>query len=424
MKVNQTNLCKFANYFLTDMDTTYRLHTLANGLRIVYSRRPGNVAYCGLAVNAGSRDEEPSLYGLAHFVEHTIFKGTRKRRAWHILNRMELVGGELNAYTTKEETLVYSVFPSGNMERAVELISDLVMNSVFPEKELEKEREVVLEEIHSYLDTPSEAIYDDFEDMIFSGNSLGHNILGTEECLSRMGTEECRRYLKSLYVPENMVLFAVGSIAEDKMFRLAERYFSPMHHTLVRNPRVPVTMSPVFSEVKSIDSHQAHTVVGVPTFGMHDNRKYALLLLNNMLGGPGMNSILNVAIRERRGYAYTVESSVTLFSDCGLFTVYFGSDERQVRKCLKIIDNEIDRIASGGLKEKALEAAKKQYVGQLLVSSENPESHALSLGKGILNFGQVNTINEIADMIRAVSAEELRSVAESISGKCSSLIFV
>ena len=197
-----------------------------------------------------------------------------------------------------------------------------------------------------------------------------------------------------------------------------------MHHTLVRNPRVPVTMSPVFSEVKSIDSHQAHTVVGVPTFGMHDNRKYALLLLNNMLGGPGMNSILNVAIRERRGYAYTVESSVTLFSDCGLFTVYFGSDERQVRKCLKIIDNEIARIASGGLKEKALEAAKKQYVGQLLVSSENPESHALSLGKGILNFGQVNTINEIADIIRSVSAEELRSVAESISGKCSSLIFV
>lgn len=405
------------------MDESYTLHTLSNGLRVAYSQRNGNVAYCGVAVNAGSRDEQPKHHGLAHFVEHTIFKGTRRRKAWHILNRMELVGGELNAYTTKEETLVYSVFPAGNMERAVELIADLVLNSMFPAKELEKEREVVLEEINSYRDTPSEAIYDDFEDLIFKGGELGHNILGTKECLSRIGSAECMDYLKNLYVPSNMVLFAVGSIPDDKMFRLAERYFSPMHHSEVRRPRVPSPLLPPFDVCVNADSHQAHTLTGAVTFGMHDSRKYALLLLNNMLGGPGMNSILNVAIRERRGYAYTVESSVTLFSDCGLMEIYFGSDERHVKRCLKLIDDEICRIASGGMRPAAIEAAKKQFVGQLLVGSENLESNALSLGKGVLNFGKVDSINDIAERIRAVSATELSEAAQLIA-KRSTLVFL
>lgn len=399
------------------------MHTLANGLRIAYSRRQGNVAYCGLAVNAGSRDESPEHHGLAHFVEHTIFKGTKKRRAWHILNRMERVGGELNAYTTKEETLVYSVFPSGNMERAVELISDLVTNSVFPEKELMKEKEVVIEEIQSYRDTPSEAIFDDFEDIIFKGNELGHNILGTEECLERIGSAECMNHLKRLYVPENMVLFAVGSIPEEKMLRLAERYFAHIDHRLpLRHRTTPVIATP-FNTEKLIDSHQAHTIVGAPTFGMHDANKYALLLLNNIIGGPGMNSTLNVAIRERRGYAYTVESSVTLFSDCGLLTIYFGSDEKHVDKCLQLIHRELDRFASKQLSQTALDAAKKQFIGQLLVGSENPENYALSLGKSILNFGNFNSVNEIADRIRAVTPDQIRLAAEAIVPRCSTLRF-
>lgn len=406
------------------MEENSTIHRLSNGLRVVYSRRGGNVAYCGLAVNAGSRDEQ-SLHGLAHFVEHTIFKGTRRRRSWHILNRMELVGGELNAYTTKEETLVYSVFPTGNMERAVELIADLVQNSIFPERELELEREVVLEEIHSYRDTPSEAVYDDFEDLLFAGNPLGHNILGTEETLAEIGTNECRRYLTDLYVPENMVLFAVGGISPEKMFRLAERHFSAMHHPLSRPPREAVTVRPqTFHEVRNIASHQAHCVLGIPTFGMHDPRKYGLLLLNNMLGGPCMNSMLNVAIRERRGYAYTVESSVTLFSDCGLFTVYFGSDDRQAKKCVRLIDNTLRRLADERLRPHRLEAAKKQFAGQLLVGSESLESYALSLGKSVLNFGHVDSINVIADRIKAVTADEIREMAGIISGNYSMLTFV
>ncbi len=406
------------------MDKNYTLHTLKNGLRVVYSQSKSDVSYCGLATKVGSRDELDNQFGLAHFVEHTIFKGTKKRRAWHILNRMELVGGELNAYTTKEETLIYSVFPRGNMARAMELISDLVMNSVFPEKEIEKEREVVIEEIQSYLDTPSEAIYDDFEDLIFKGTSLGHNILGDEQCLYNLYSEDCMNYLKSNYVPENMVLFAVSKEPAEKIFRLAERHFGGMNKTLQPRKKSNLILNNHFNEVRDISSHQAHTIVGTPTYGMHDERKYALLLLNNILGGPGMNSTLNVAIRERHGYAYMVESSVTLFSDCGLFNIYFGSDSRAVKKCLKLIDNEMDRIASGKMTAKALEAAKKQYIGQLIVSSDSLENYALALGKGILYFDQMNSIEEISEMIRSVSSEQIRETAEMLKKGYSTLTFL
>ena len=405
------------------MDGNSIIHVLENGLRIVYTQRKSNVAYCGIAVNAGSRDEA-ELHGLAHFVEHTIFKGTRRRRAWHILNRMELVGGELNAYTTKEETLVYSVFPAGNMERAVELIADLVQNSIFPEKELEKERKVVLEEIHSYRDTPSESIYDDFEDLVFAGHPLGHNILGSEKSLSRIGQTECRRYLTELYVPANMVLFAVGRISPERMIKLAERYFAVMHHKLERPQRIPACIASPFYETRNIRSHQAHCIIGAPTFGMHDSRKYALLLLNNMLGGPGMNSALNVAIRERRGYAYTVEAATTLFTDCGLFTVYFGCDARQIEKCLRLVDNEIRRLASDSLKQHTLNAAKKQYIGQLLVGSESVEGFALSTGKNVLYFGKAGSVKETTERINAIAIDEIRDIAAGIADNLSTLIYL
>ena len=405
------------------MDNNCIIHTLANGMRAVYCQRRGNVAYCGVAVDAGSRDEAADK-GLAHFVEHTIFKGTARRRAWHILNRMELVGGELNAYTTKEETLVYSLFPKGNMPRAMELIADLVQNSVFPCRELEKEREVVLEEILSYRDSPSEAIYDDFEDLIFAGNALGHNILGDEESLQGLSSEKCRKFIENLYTPDNMVLFGVGDTAPDRFFSLAERHFGGFRRTLARPQRIAPAAVPQFAETRNVDSHQAHTLIGIPTFGMHDERKYALLLLNNILGGPGMNSLLNVAIRERHGYAYTVESAVTLFSDCGLMTVYFGSDERYAKRCLQLVDRTLDRLASSAMSQRALEAAKKQYAGQLLVGSESLEGTALSMGKSVMHFGSVNTVDEITDRIRSVTTDQLRDAATTIAHRYSRLTFL
>lgn len=393
----------------------YYNHTLSNGLRIVHVPTASRVAYCGLSINAGSRDDLQGKSGLAHFVEHTIFKGTKHRRSWHIINRMERVGGELNAYTTKEGTALYSLFPCEHFERAVELIADLVANSQFPESELAKEREVVLEEIDSYRDTPMDAAYDDFEDMLFEGSSLGHNILGSEADLMNITAEDCRSYLDTQYVPENMVFFAMGNIKSERLFRIVEKYLGVLNHRLSRAERVIPVDVPVFRKTVNIDSHQAHTVVGKKMFSMYDDRKYAAFLLNNILGGPGMNSLLNVAIREKRGYAYTVESSVSLMSDCGLFQIYFGSDESHVNPSLRLIRNIMDDLASKPLSEKALQAAKRQYLGQLLVSSENKESMALSLGKTFLNYGRVMTDGELAEHINALTAQDIMNCAELLA---------
>lgn len=404
------------------MAAKYYNHTLSNGLRLVHVPTASRVAYCGLSVNAGSRDDLPGKAGLAHFVEHTLFKGTKHRRAWHILNRMERVGGELNAYTTKEGTAVYSTFPCEHFERAIELIADLIANSRFPEHELAKEREVVLEEIDSYRDSPMDAVYDDFEDMLFAGSALGHNILGNEQDLSAITPEDCRHYLDTQYVPENMVFFAMGDIKSDKLFRLAEKYFGALNHRLERVERVTPVEEPVFHKSINIDSHQAHTVMGKQLFSMHDERKYAAFLLNNILGGPGMNSLLNVAIREKRGYVYTVESSLSLMSDCGIFQIYFGSDERHVTPSLRIIGNIIDQLASTPLSEKALQAAKRQYLGQLLVSSENKESMALSLGKNFLYHNRVMTDGELADHINALTPAQIMDCAALIAPSTCSIL--
>ena len=273
-------------------------HTLPNGLKLVHVPAAQRVGWCGLIINAGSRDDHASRLGLAHFVEHTIFKGTTHRRAWHILNRMETVGGELNAYTTKEGTALYSVFPEPYLKRAMELIADLVMHSVFPEAEIEREKDVVLEEVASYRDAPSEAVFDDFEDLIFgSGSSMGHNILGTEDHITAMGSTDCARYLKEQYVPENMSFFYMGPADAGKVFREAEKQFGTMHHRLCRPARVTPAILPPEHKVVDFGLHQSHTTVGARVPGMYDDSRFALALLNNLLAGPGMNSLLNVLMR-------------------------------------------------------------------------------------------------------------------------------
>lgn len=400
----------------------YFNHTLPNGLKLIHIPTSSRVAYCGLAINAGSRDDVPGKAGLAHFVEHTIFKGTKRRRSWHILNRMEHVGGELNAYTTKEGTAIYSVFPCEHFERAIELIADLVANSQFPENELTKEREVVLEEINSYRDTPMEAAYDDFEDLLFAGSPMGHNILGNEQELANICASDCRHYLDTQYVPENMVFFALGDIKSDRLFRIAEKYLGVLNHSLERTVRTTPIEVPTFNKVINIDSHQAHTIMGRQVFSMYDNRKYAMSLLNNIIGGPGMNSLLNVAIREKRGYVYTVESSLSLLSDCGIFQIYFGSDERHIAPSLKIIHRIIEDLATSPLSEKTLQAAKRQYLGQMLVSSENKEATALSLGKNFLYHNSIMTDGELAERINAITAQDLMDCASLLNPSSCSIL--
>lgn len=390
-------------------------HTLANGLRLVHVSMPTQVAWCGLAINAGSRDEQEGHYGLAHFVEHTIFKGTKHRRAWHILNRMERVGGELNAYTTKEGTMLYSVFPGEHLPRAVDLLADLVQWSVFPQEELDRERDVVLEEAASYRDTPSDAVYDDFEDLLFADSELGHNILGRKEDLERLSSDDCMRYLKTLYVPANMAFFSVGPARPDRVFRLAEKAFGAMSHALPpRHRSVPSSVAP-FNKVIQIGTHQAHTIVGARVPDMSHPLRYALMLLNNILGGPGMNSLLNVELRERRGYVYTVESTLTLLSDCGWMEIYLGCDSRDVKSSLRVIDRITARLGQELLPERRLEAYKKQYCGQLVVAADSSEFMAMRAGRGLLYHGTVATVVQTIERIQAVTPDDIARAASYLS---------
>ncbi|MDO4319055.1 MAG: pitrilysin family protein [Bacteroidales bacterium] len=388
---------------------------LPNGLRMVHLLVPGAAAgYYGVAVRAGSRDEDDSCRGLAHFVEHTIFKGTARRSSWHIINRMEAVGGELNAYTTKEETVVYSVFPGGNASRAAELIADLVQNSRFPDRELDKEREVVADEIDSYLDSPSEAVYDDFEDLIFAGSSLGHNILGDRAALARFDSEACRDWLARYYVPGNMVMFYAGGHSAERVFELTRRYFGGMEpRDVVRHTATPAVVAP-FERLHHIDSHQCHTLVGARTGGIDSDDRFARALFTNILGGPGMNSLLNVALRERRGLVYSVEASTGLFTDCGELVVYYGCDPDDNGRCRRLVRETIESVAGGAVTPRRLEMAKKQYLGQLTVASENVDNRILGMARQMLYRGHVTSRADSIARVNALTADDVSAFAASL----------
>lgn len=392
----------------------YEIFTLSNGLRCVWQRSAGLVSYIGIAVNVGSRDERKSREGLAHFVEHTLFKGTRHRKAWHISCRMERVGGELNAYTSKEETMIYTSAPSGNSKRALELISDIVKNSVFPAEELDKEREVVTEEIYSYRDSPMDAVYDDFEERIYKGSDLAHNILGSEQSVAGLSSADCRRLLDDFYTPDNMVLYIVDSSDLTSARRMAKMYFDDMSFKCAgHNRTMPELISP-FSETVKKGNHQANTIVGARVFGRNDSRRHALFLLNNYLGGPGMNSRLNRELRERRGWVYTVDSTISLMSDAGIMQIYYGCEADKVSRCEKIIKRELQQLASSCVSSKQLDAIKNQYCGQMVLTSDHKESRAMSLAKSLMYFGEIRSIEDAIENIKNVTAEDMRQVAELI----------
>ncbi|WP_303328221.1 pitrilysin family protein [uncultured Muribaculum sp.] len=393
----------------------YTYGTLANGLRTVHCQNRGNVEYCGLAVQVGSRNENPRTYGLAHFVEHTIFKGTKRRHSWHIINRMESIGGELNAYTSEETTMLYSVFPKGGLTRAVELMHDLVANSEFPERQIEREREVVLDEIASYLDSPSEAVFDSFNDLMFSGSSLGHNILGNTETIPTFTSQICRQFLEKYYTPQNMVFFYLGPSSAERVASVVGKFFEKLDRPTIKHTLLPPAILEPFDKYNHIGSHQCHTLMGARIPGMFANEKHTFALLNNIIGGPCMNSLLNIELRERHGYVYSVDSSTSLFSDCGELTVYFGCDPEHTAPCRKIVTEIFNRLASKQMSERALNAAKKQYLGQMAVASENNEQAALAAGKSTLFKGFVTPAHEIIEHIRSVSTEDIRNAAESIA---------
>lgn len=398
------------------MQNDYNILQLENGLRVVSQRAAGPVSYIGVAVNAGSRDESLDKQGLAHFVEHTIFKGTDRRRSSQISSRMELVGGELNAYTSKEETLVYTSASVGYSARAFELLGDIIANSRFPDSELEKERDVVVEEIYSYQDSPADSVFDEFEELIYAGSGLAHNILGTKESVKCLRSEDCRGFLDSFYTPENMVIYCVDNNSPDTVRRMAEKYFGHLHYDTAQHKRHAAPAVEVFSEVRNRGNHQANTIVGQRVFGRTDARRSALFLLNNYLGGPCMNSILNRELREKRGWVYTVDSNVSLMSDTGVLMVYFGCDPDRVDRCCKIIQKEIGRLAGDKLSARKLEEIKRQYCGQLILTADHKESRAMALAKSMLYYDEIHDIDTATQGINSVTAEQLRDVAAIVAG--------
>ena len=398
----------------TRAEMQYNIHTLSNGLRIIHEPSSSKVAYCGFAVDAGTRDEAENEQGMAHFVEHLIFKGTRKRKAWHILNRMENVGGDLNAYTNKEETVIYSAFLTEHFGRALELLADIVFHSTFPQNEIEKETEVIIDEIQSYEDTPSELIFDDFEDMIFRNHPLGRNILGRPDLLKKFRSEDAMAFTSRFYQPSNMVFFVLGDFNFQKIVRQVEKLLVDLPLVTVENQR---TIPPLYVPEQLVvhkETHQAHVMIGSRGYNAYDDKRTALYLLNNILGGPGMNSRLNVSLRERRGLVYTVESNLTSYTDTGAFCIYFGTDPEDVDTCLKLTYKELRRMRDVKMTSSQLMAAKKQLIGQIGVASDNNENNALGMAKTFLHYNKYESSESVFRRIEALTAEGLLEVANEM----------
>ncbi len=398
----------------TRAEMQYNIHTLSNGLRIIHEPSSSKVAYCGFAVDAGTRDEAENEQGMAHFVEHLIFKGTRKRKAWHILNRMENVGGDLNAYTNKEETVIYSAFLTEHFGRALELLADIVFHSTFPQNEIEKETEVIIDEIQSYEDTPSELIFDDFEDMIFRNHPLGRNILGRPDLLKKFRSEDAMAFTSRFYQPSNMVFFVLGDFNFQKIVRQVGKLLVDLPLVTVENQR---TIPPLYVPEQLVvhkETHQAHVMIGSRGYNAYDDKRTALYLLNNILGGPGMNSRLNVSLRERRGLVYTVESNLTSYTDTGAFCIYFGTDPEDVDTCLKLTYKELKRMRDVKMTSSQLMAAKKQLIGQIGVASDNNENNALGMAKTFLHYNKYESSESVFRRIEALTAEGLLEVANEM----------
>ncbi|BAG83673.1 M16 family metallopeptidase [Candidatus Azobacteroides pseudotrichonymphae] len=388
---------------------------LSNQLRIIYLPSISPISYCGFVVNAGARDERTNQFGLAHFVEHMLFKGTQKRKSRHIINRMGNVGGELNAYTTKEETFLYSICLLEDTERAMELLSDLIFHSLFPSSEIEKEKKVIIDEINSYNDNPLELIFDEFENLVFRESEMGHNILGEIDSLNTFTSQVCCEFTNIFYRPENMVFFFYGGMPFSKIIHLATKYFfKEKKHPFHKKSRI--TPQSLSSKKEKIEKklYQSHVMIGGKGYDRHNKKQIGLYLLNNLLGGLGMNNRLNITLREKRGLVYTVESSLASYSDTGIFNIYFACTHQLVDKCLSLIYKELKKMREEELSISQLHTAIKQLKGQLGVASENKENLALNLGKSFLHFNKYNTLPEIYKKIDALKSSDLLEIANEI----------
>lgn len=392
----------------------YEYYQLQNGIKLIHKRAKGKVAHLGIMINTGSRDELKAEHGIAHFIEHVIFKGTKKRKAYHVISRLEDVGGEIDAYTTKEETSIYAAFLLEYYQRTLELFSDIVFNSSFPEKELAKEKEVILDEINSYKDSPAELIFDDFEELLFNGHAIGRNILGDPNSLKNFNRNHIGTFINNNYHTDEMVICSVGDIPFVNLVKWAKKYFEPYGANLRQKRRQVLNGYHPVERTLEKDTYQAHCILGNRAYSIKNEKRLALELLNNILGGPGMNSRLNLALRERRGIAYNIESFYTPYTDTGIMGIYFGTEQEKMEKSLKAIKTEIKKLQQKPLGILQLERAKKQLIGQMAIGAENKSNLMLNLGRSYLLFNKVDPLEKVYHKVNKLTAHQLMEVANEV----------
>jgi len=394
--------------------TDYQVHTLPNGIRILFKHAPSTITHCCFVVNAGSRDEREHQTGLAHFIEHLLFKETERRSTNQILNRLELVGADLNAYTTKEYTCIHASLLSQHLERTIDLFEDILFHSTFPEDEQEKERGVILDEIASYLDQPEEAIQDDFESLLFKGHPIGENILGTPESVAKLNSADIKDFIAANYNTSEMVFAVFGNYDFKKVVKLSEKYFGHVAANHIKKQRVQPASNAGSSLVLQKPISQAHCIMGNTAYSASHPLRDGLWLLNNLLGGIGMSSRLNLEIREKYGIAYTIDSSYTTFTDCGIFSIYFGTDKEKVEKAMRLVQKELKKLREVKLGTLQLHNEKQKFIGQIALGEENRMGVIMSMAKNLIAFDHVHTLEEIFAKINAVTAEQLLEISNEI----------
>ncbi len=419
------------NYYLSlvSLPKFYKLYNTAllnNGIRIIHKHVDSDVAHCGIIINTGTRDEDFNQHGIAHFTEHMLFKGTKKRRAFHVLSRMEDVGGEIDAWTTKEETAISASFLHEFYERAIELINDVIFNSTFPQKEMEKEREVIIDEINSYKDSPAESIFDDFEDLIYPGHSLGRNILGTKKLLEKYTDKDIIRFTSEKYNTDQMVFCSIGNIKFEKLVKYCEKYFGSNPENLRAYKRIAFDGNVAVTKTVKKKTHQAHCILGTYAYPFNNPKRLPLFLLANMLAGPGMNSRLTMLLREKKGISYNIEANYSPYEDTGCFNIYYGSDKENLELANNVIFRELDSLKTKNLGPVQLSKIKKQLIGQIAIGSEIHSNTLLSMGKTYLIYNQIETLKETIKEIESVTAAQIAEVANEIfdRDKFSTLIYL
>jgi len=394
--------------------TDYQVHTLPNGTRVLFKHAASTITHCCFIVNAGSRDELEHQTGLAHFIEHLLFKETERRNTNEILNRLELVGADLNAYTTKEYTCIHASLLNQHLERTIDLFEDILFHSTFPEEEQEKERGVILDEIASYLDQPEEAIQDDFESLLFKGHQIGENILGTPETVGKLNSADIKQFIGANYNTSEMVFAVFGNYDFKKVVKLAEKYFGPVPVNDAKKHRVVPAKNNFSRNIFTKPISQTHCIIGNQAYSSSHQHKNGLLLLNNLLGGMGMSSRLNLEIREKHGIAYTIESNYTALTDTGIFSIYFGTDSEKTEKATKLIHKELKKLREQKLGTLQLHQTKEKFIGQIALAEENRMGMIISMAKSLLDFDYVDSLQQVFDKINAVTAEQLLEISNEI----------